>query len=66
MKNLLYILSKPPQKIKDYEILIPQEEASNVCTFVLIEGGVFPQEMPAHQVFEIEGNGTTAWDKIFL
>lgn len=58
MKNLLYILSKPPQNIKDYEFLIPQGQASNLCTFVLIGGGVYPQEMPAHQVYVIEGNET--------
>ena len=64
MKNLLYILSKPPQNIKDYESLIPQGQDSNFSTFVLIGGGVYPQEMPAHQVYVIEENETTDKDTI--
>ena len=64
MKNLLYILSKPPQNIKDYEFLIPQEQVTNQCTVVLIGGGVYPQEMPAHQVYVIEENETLNKDKI--
>ena len=64
MKNLLYILSKPSQNFKDYEFLIPQEPASNLCTFVLIEGGVYPQEMPADRVYVIEENETVDKNKI--
>ena len=58
MKNLLYILSKPPQNIKDYEFLIPQGEASEQSTFILIGGGVYPQGMPAHPVYAIGENET--------
>ena len=64
MKNLLYILSKPPQNIKDYEFLIPQGQASHQSTFVLIGGGVYPQGMPAHQVYVIEEDETMNKDKI--
>ena len=58
MKNLLYILSRSPQNIKDYEVLFPQGQASNRSTFVLIGGGVYPQEMPAQKVYVIEGKET--------
>ena len=64
MKNLLYILSKPSQTIKDYEFLLPQGQVSNLCTVVLIGEGVYPQEMPTHQVYVIEGNETIDKGKI--
>ena len=64
MKNLLYILSKPPQNIKDYEFLIPQGKASDQSIFILIGEGAYPQGMPAHPVYVMGEDETMDKGKI--